>query len=664
MRWERFPINPFVESDGIIQPFKFIDPNKGIPAFSFMVIQELENGRKRAIKTEDSRLAGMKIPMGIENTDKLLHEISNYLDSQSQEQNEIIAVNGAEIVRSEKTTEVVEPQNQQMVANFIIKPIEHIIYVDRAGNRLREREKFLCEIIFINNNKERFEILLHDIKDIVSIVKRRFHSAIVDYEVKKADKIIETNFRKETESCPCTICYVDAGWQKINSKWLYLSDDIAIRSAKVDTGLNLKRYNYTKNQIGDVFLKAYQLYADKASMAVMLAFSLMGVLYKPFVEAGYTPHFALFLNGKTGSMKTTIGKILYTQLCEEEYRDFPRRIDSDSAVSLERGIVVKGCDTITLIDDYSPAKTEQKKREMNDKVEMVIRMVGDGSSRSRSNVSLEDKRGEGVKGMVAITGELRGKGISSNLRCFYCKMEREYANTDIVTWFQENPYAYCTFIAEYTKYLSEYWETVSVMIKRLFPSARKDIGKVLTERRLVDSTAMLYIATYNIRDFLINWCGMSASVIDNVVDEMQDGIVKSAIISQQLSVEELPSVTFIRAIDDLIRINSIVLKIYGGKDEISYEDDGFEDNENYYFNPEIVHKKVISFINSTNRYFPFDLKETMEMLADDKIIQTAPNGTGKRTFCQRILFSNGKKYRFLKLNKVMFENIVQTGSIK
>ena len=54
----------------------------------------------------------------------------------------------------------------------------------------------------------------------------------------------------------------------------------------------------------------------------------------------------------------------------------------------------------------------------------------------------------------------------------------------------------------------------------------------------------------------------------------------------------------------------------------------------------------------------------MEMLADDKIIQTAPNGTGKRTFCQRILFSNGKKYRFLKLNKVMFENIVLTGSIK
>lgn len=664
MRWERFPINPFEESDGIIQPFKFIDPNKGVPAFSFTVTQELENGRKRAIKTEDSRLAGMEIPRGIKNPDKLLSDISALLDSQSQEENVIVAVNGAEIVRNEKTTEVIESQNQQMVANFIINPVEHIVYIDRNGKRLIEKEKFLCEIIFLNNKKERFEILLHDIKDIVSIVKRRFHSAIIDYEVKKVDKIIETNFQKETESCSCTICYVDAGWQKINNKWLYLSDDITIRAARVETGLCLKRYNYTKKQTGEVFLKACELYDDKISLSVMLAFSLMGVLYKPFTEAGYTPHFALFLNGKTGSMKTTIGKILYTQLCEEEYRDFPRRIDSDSAVSLERGIVVKGCDTITMIDDYSPAKTEQKKREMNEKVEMIIRMVGDGSSRSRSNVSLQDVRGEGVKGMVAITGELRGKGVSSNLRCFYCKMEREYANTDVVTWFQENPYAYSTFIAEYTKYLSEYWEIVERMIKRLFPTMRKDIGKVLSERRLVDSTVMLYIATYNIRDFLTNWCGISANVIDNVVDEMQAGIVKSAIISQQLSIEELPSVTFIRAIDDLIRINSIVLKIYGGKDEISYEDDGFEDNENYYLNPEIVHKKVISFINSTNRYFPFDLKETMEMLADDKIIQTAPNGTGKRTFCQRILFSNGKKYRFLKLNKALFENIVQTGTIK
>ena len=45
------------------------------------------------------------------------------------------------------------------------------------------------------------------------------------------------------------------------------------------------------------------------------------------------------------------------------------------------------------------------------------------------------------------------------------------------------------------------------------------------------------------------------------------------------------------------------------------------------------------------------------ILADDKIIKTASNGPGKRTFCARIPVGGGKKMSFLKISKDIFEAI-------
>ena len=109
-------------------------------------------------------------------------------------------------------------------------------------------------------------------------------------------------------------------------------------------------------------------------MQVMSLFSLLGILYRCFRLAGYPPHFLLFINGRTGSLKTTIAKILYSQLCNDCYRDNPRRLDVDSITSFERGIVKVGRDTVLLFDDYAPAKTPQKRQEMKGKLEVLVRI--------------------------------------------------------------------------------------------------------------------------------------------------------------------------------------------------------------------------------------------------------------------------------------------------
>ena len=129
-----------------------------------------------------------------------------------------------------------------------------------------------------------------------------------------------------------------------------------------------------------------------------------------------------------------------------------------------------------------------------------------------------------VKGMVVLTGELQARGLSSNLRCLYCEMEREKANVEMVTWFQTNKYAYTTLIEHFTRFLSMEWENIVFLIRNNIESKRRMAEKYLTERRLVDTLATLWIMAEIIGQFFVKYCGM---LKDNVLSEIS--IIQSEI---------------------------------------------------------------------------------------------------------------------------------------
>lgn len=474
--------------------------------------------------------------------------------------------------------------------------------------------------------------------------------------------MIEINFRNAIKYCGKSYIYYQAGWQQICGSMRYIHDDVNLSDGSiVKTGMSLPSLLYSgSRQLRDIFERSQTVYRDNGTMSAIFAFSLMGVLYRLFKAAGLTPHFTLFLYGITGSMKTTIAKIFFVQMCESKYRESVRRIDADTAVSLERAVVSSGYDTITLIDDFSPAKTNTKKREMSDKLEMIIRMVGDGSSRSRSNMKLEDKRGEGVQGMVALTGELMGKGLSSNLRCLYCKMDKGLVNVESITWFQDNPYAYTTLISAFADYVGMNYHCIVDYIHENITTKRQETSRILTERRLVDCAVILCLAVRILKDFLVKYCLMSEDIAEAHVKRLEAGIMKCTVSSQMMSTEESPGVIFIQALAALMRVRQILVnteKIMISGDTTF---DGFEDDSFYYFNPESIHKKIVAFLGGINRYFPYEPKEIQAILADERIIQTAPNGSGKRTFCVRIkIGESNNKQNFLKIRKTIFSLICE-----
>lgn len=630
---------------------------------------EQQDGKIRRIPVNDQRLAGMFLPKMIEKPEGFLQELDRklYLESMGfgrgiEKEQHIFSNNGqvgiqtgTDIVRAKakKDTDVRD------VANFCITPKIRYVYLDRKGKEDREQEKIFCEIDFDHSQKEFFYISTKDISNICKIIKKNYAIARIDFEIKHVEKLIEDEFRAKIVQCKVVYRYFQQGWQMVNQRMIYVNQS-ARQFADVEYALkaNLPLVKCDREFIGRAMLMTFSLYRDRASISTMVMFSFLGVLYRPFREAGFPPRFPLFLHGKTGSSKTTIAKILYTQLADDDLRDMPRRIDSDTVVSFERALIESGYDTVTLIDDYNPAKSKRKKEEMASKLETIVRLVGDMSTKSRSNIKLEDCRGEGVQGTVVLTGELRGKGLSSNLRCLYCKMVREKVNIDAVTWFQENPNMYTAVIYEFAEFVGANWGQIVSYIKNNFASMRKEVGEVLTERRLVDSVVTLHMVYHIILRFLSDYCKLEEREIMEVLGDVEEDIVRNAKMSQAISTEDSPSALFIKTINDLMRVGTIVF----GTGKIAKQDiekfDGFDDSEYFYFNPEAVFKKVRSFYLASNIDFAMDLREMIVALYDDGIIKAAPNGKGKQTYCVRIGVGDGKKQSFLKISKEIFRKVL------
>lgn len=581
-----------------------------------------------------------------DNTDKTENKVV-----QSITTNEVIPAN---IVTKEKAIDIYA---EEEVSNFNVTPYLKVIYINRQGQEIYEREILYCHVVIRGINKDDLIIRTSEIDKLVHKIRKKYASAQINYKIPNVEKVIDMNFRELTEKCRVKKCYFEAGWQIINGKHVYLHDDVHDNNLLIKTNLTLPHYDFTKEKMAKIFFWALDIYKDKNVAYTMVLYSFLGVLYRVFKEAGYPPHFLLFLNGKSGSMKTTIAKILYTQLAHDEYRDVPRRIDTDTITSFERGIIQSGKDTITLIDDFSPPKTAKMKSDMEGKLEAIVRMVGDGSTKSRSNASLDDCRGEGVQGMVVVTGEIRGKGVSSNLRCLYCQMEREKVDVDIVTFFQEAPFAYTTLIASFAEYVSINWNQIKEKIIKLFNVERKIIAQDIQERRLIDSAVVLCITAEIVKDYLMDYCQLWNTELRCPTEEMRNGVILTALISQSVSKEEEPSVTFIKAIDSLMRIKEIRLTDKNMLLKASSYD-GFEDENYFYFNPQNTHRKVVKYLSLSNNYYPLDLRETLSALYEDKIIKSAPNGCGKRTFCVRVLVGEGKKHSFIKISKDTFYRVI------
>lgn len=470
------------EQKNIIKPFRIIEEEKHkkeiVNPFLFVGRKSLGIGREGAIVplTEEKKFKNpvprdVILPHNFEETEfmsaaiekekEMIREVANL----PQLQNSIIVADKKLMFPISK------------LANFEVKPVSIIRTFQRDGKEVESNRRIEFRVKFGNGTEEGMEILILEIDNLCKKIRNKIAYALINPEEVNAEKSIVADFRLKTMGLQEKFVFVDAGWNKIGEKYYYLHDN-AKKQVNIifRTGKCIQKYKYWNGiNVGEMFFKAFQLSEDKENISVMILFSLTGILYKIFEMVGSPIRFLLFVNGETGAMKTEVCKILFSQLCSEEYFQIPRRIDMDTQISIINSIVNEGSDTVTFFDDYCPAKTSSQKNHMDDNLEAIIRCVGDGIIKSKSNIQGKDLRGKKVGGVVVVAGEIRGKGQSSILRTLYCTMTKGNININILSWFQNNPLAYSTGIYCFTAYIEKNWEMILQFCKKKVDDERNRI---------------------------------------------------------------------------------------------------------------------------------------------------------------------------------------------
>lgn len=552
------------------------------------------------------------------------------------------------------------------VCNYYPKVERRIVPLNRNG----EPDSSLEETFLIKLLDPYTGAILHDgislqmcdLKRAATIFGDKYAGAILYPNVRSANKLVENEVRRQIPGLPIVYKLARAGWNRFKGRYFYVHQGCQLNGAIVETSYSLPSYPANGKDLSAIVRKILTLYKDKDIASVLFLYSLSGVMFTLFREAGYPIRFLLFVLGKSGSFKTALAKVLYTQLSKEEYRDQPRQIGIDTTVSFERALTQDGCDTVTPLDDYNPPKTSSGERILKDNLESIVRMTGDGATRSRSNKELDNLRGTGVQGTVVVTGELMGTGLSSNLRCLYCNIERELVNTDILTELQENKYTICTLIKHFTDYLSQKWEPTVEYIRTHFGVYRNDSTALesITNKRLMDCYAILSLISDVCGDFLICYCRIDPKEYDMLFSGLRASLISVIRASEAAAEDADPASEFMKAFLSLIEVGKFMLKEGRLQEHELNQMDGFYDEQFIYVLETNFYEKTEGWLNKVRMSPQISLKEVQRLLYKDGYLVAAPNGESKVTYCCRVKVGKREgKVNFMKFRKSKLQELQQ-----
>ncbi len=561
---------------------------------------------------------------------------------------------------AEANPDIVRPTALNSAAtNFSIKPVKIVEKVGRDGHELESQSTVVCKLE-INTKKgyvlHTFEHLKKDISTLVSSVTKRYPEAII-YD-RNAYTEIEICFREELPLTDVELNYVEAGWNRMpDGQMVYISKESLIPGSTVSTEFSLPSMpSVQKNDLLDIFSDVINIHRQKEVGAALFYFSLTGVLYRLFAEAGadYRVQFLAFLNGTTGTRKTSVAKILFSQLEQPEYRDRPRRVDADTKTAQERALALNGVDRITLFDDFAPPKTVSDRNETASKLEQLIRMAGDGSTKSRSNGKLEERRGEGVQGTIAVTGELLGKGRSSLLRCLLLPFEPGDINLVLLNKFQRSRDLFTTYIRHFANFVGSNYLNILQMIRKEFPAYRDLIKNDAVEPRQIDMFATLSVIAEINAFFLVEYCGENPEKTKGIIQETIPCMRLLIARNSQIANSENPTIVFLDTLSDLL--GKKALKISNGVCNLNSSEAGFLENEFLFLDVDVTYNAVINAIRMRGGEFPLDQKNVGLLLCQEGFAFYAKNGGSRKNYYFRRKVGD-RTLKFFKVKKSLFPAI-------
>lgn len=200
----------------------------------------------------------------------------------------------------------------------------------------------------------------------------------------------------------------------------------------------------------------------------IIFYSLASYTDAIFTDAGYPLAHCLMIIGESGTMKTSLCKVVFAPFTPEKERINTVR---DTMASL-RVSHEKFYDDTLVVDDFNLEGSSQEVKEKMRNIQDLIRAYGDKTPRAKYGGKDNIKR-YAIRGGCVFTGEtnLVGQLKSSELR--YIKvLFKERLNGNVLVVFQNNPWIWKSFVAEFIRYLERNYLSIMAEVQRTFTLER------------------------------------------------------------------------------------------------------------------------------------------------------------------------------------------------
>lgn len=498
-----------------------------------------------------------------------------------------------------------------------------------------------------------FSIKLEDINKIGTIIQNSFPGFNSDNDPEVFTSCIK-NVRKKYDNLHTLYVCRSSGWHKILGKNFFVLDNMCAPYPflSYESGVSIC---YTEAfSLAEVWDKLLSISKCSLISYQLILIQIIAILFKPFEESGHQIQYVNFISGSSGSKKTSTAKALFGFMASSTGLNVLSFAD-DTMAAIERAIVLEGGDNITIVDDVAPQPSLSRANTQKNQLEMIIRMAGNGQSRSRSNSSLGISHGEGVHGEIVITGELSSLSNSSSLRCNHIRFAKDDIDNNTLTWFQNNPDAIGFFYMCFIRFVEDQYISIVNHIKSTYDNLLKDARHSFSEPRIAQLYTIQYIAYSIFLEFLriSNTINNPYEIRVIIEKSLRDNALFNINFSQQTSLTK----RFCKAIESAKETNKLTICCDKTTFKSNPSADGFMSNGSIYIRKEALFKAFVEY----DRYYSGDtnwnVDSLVRTLADEALIIKHRNGD-RDTYEKRIDFGEGRKVPFIDISIEKYNEVL------
>ena len=539
---------------------------------------------------------------------------------------------------------------QKLISNFIIEPLRLIKVIGVNGP--------ITELLEYNIYAKRkclggFEQYpIEELDKFTDFLRSKFNGCDLNYHASKASSSIVFHLRSMFLDLPKAEKYCNSGWYKINGSWHYVQDSAKVTNPNIifDTGYKIAvNKALPPREAMQSAMGVLNLCSDSTVIVPMVLFAHLGTMFTLFEDAGFPPRMLMFINGKTGSLKTAVSSVLFN-LTGDIKRNIPATF-RDTVASVEAKFP-DYADKVLLLDDYAPAMTAKNKADMNKLLEDVIRYFGDGRGRGRSNVSVSKAVTTVPRGLCCITGEDSGGSQSSLLRCILIDVANGTFDGERLAPYQSEPTLWTTHFDHFTRYVAERFELLQAEIRKQFPLLRSKMRSTLTAGRVIDSAIYLHLTAQIVLEYGIDIGWISTAEAGTLLEAWTVAIINALKRSEDASKELDPVPFYITTLFEAVDSGTEII----APDKETFLADpsvlGYDSNGDWHVWPDRLYALAVKRCQLHKKNFPLSQKKTHTALADAHVIRVSTDKRGDTTQINYLYRENfGERPRMLVINK-------------